>query len=71
MKKLLALRNRATVAALALASSGAAMASPYAPITTAVDWDDVTTGVIAVAALVAAVLVVIRGSRMLLSIVRR
>ena len=41
----------------------------YDAITDAIDWSDVVTGVAAVAALVAAVLVVKRGSRMLLSMI--
>lgn len=47
------------------------MASPYASITAAVDFDDVVSGVIAVAALVAAVLVSIRGIRWILAAVKR
>lgn len=46
------------------------MASPYAAVITAVDWDDVVAGVIAIAALVAAVKVVMAGSRMLLRSIR-
>jgi len=61
--------------ALALATATAAalpvMASPYASITAAVDFDDVLAGVIAVAALVAAVLVGIRGVRWILAAVKR
>jgi hypothetical protein len=52
--------------------SGLAMAqSAYDPITTAVDFSAVGTGIIAVGALVAAVLVTWRGVRMLLSAIRR
>lgn len=47
------------------------MASPYASITAAVDFDDVVAGVIAVAAIVAAVLVSIRGVRWILGAVKR
>lgn len=43
--------------------------SAYSSITTAVDWSDVVTAVTAIAALVAAVLVVKRGSKMLLSMI--
>ena len=43
----------------------------YAAIVTATNWSAVVTDVVAVAALVAAVLVVIRGARMLLGIIRR
>lgn len=46
-------------------------ASPYAGIISAVSWTDVVAGVIAIAALVAAVLVVMRGSRMLLKMIGR
>jgi hypothetical protein len=49
----------------------ASAASPYAAIETAVDWSDVVTGIVAIAALVAAVLVVMRGSRMLLRMIGR
>jgi hypothetical protein len=36
-----------------------------------VDWSDVVTGIVAVAALIAAVLVVMKGSRMLLRMIGR
>jgi len=48
-----------------------ATAGTYDPITAAVDWADVVTAIVAVAALVAAVLVVVRGSRFLLAMIRR
>ena len=48
-----------------------ACASPYAAIESAVDWADVITGIAAIAALVAGVLVVKRGARMLLSMIGR
>lgn len=70
------MKNRFTsFRALALTAASAAalpvMASPYASITAAVDFADVVTGVIAVAALVAAVLVSIRGIRWILAAVKR
>lgn len=46
-------------------------ASDYAAITAAVDWSDVITGIAAIAALVAAVLVVKRGAKMLLGMIGR
>jgi hypothetical protein len=46
-------------------------ATDYDAIVSAVDWADVITGIGAVAALVAAVLVVRRGVRMLLSMIGR
>jgi hypothetical protein len=52
--------------------AGAVMAqTAYDDITAAVDWADVVTGIVAIAALVAAVLVVMRGSRMLLRMIGR
>jgi cytochrome c biogenesis protein CcdA len=56
---------------VAVAFVGVASAqTAYDPITTAVDWADVVTGIVAIAALVAAVLVVMRGSKMLLRMIR-
>lgn len=43
----------------------------YDSITTAVDWSEVITGIVAIAALVAAVLVVKRGVGMLLRVIGR
>jgi hypothetical protein len=61
-------------AGLALvALSGSAFATPtsdYQAIVDAVDWTDVITGVGAIAALIAAVLIVRKGSRMLLSFLK-
>lgn len=61
-------------AGLALvALSGAAFATPagdYDAIVAAVDWADVITGIGAIAALIAAVLIVRKGSRMLLSFLK-
>lgn len=48
-----------------------ACATAYDDIIAAVDWADVVTGIVAIAALVAAVLVVMRGSRMLLRMIGR
>lgn len=51
--------------------SVAQAAGTYDAITTAVNWADVITGIVAVAALVAAVLVVQRGASMLLRAIKR
>jgi hypothetical protein len=59
------------LALTSLVSASAFAVSPYDPITAAVDWTDVGTAVIAVAALVAAVLVTIRGVKFVLGAVRR
>lgn len=59
---------------LALVGSAAAMATPttdYDAIVAAVDWADVITGIGSVAALIAAVLVVKKGSKMLLGMIGR
>jgi len=65
------LRRFYALAVLAAVSPVAFSQTTYDPITTAVDWAEVVTGVVAIAALIAAVLVVVRGSRMLLGMVRR
>lgn len=68
------LKQKALVAFVALVTAGAALAEPttdYDGIIAAVDWADVVTGITAIAALVAAVLVVMRGSRMLLRMIGR
>lgn len=61
--------------ALALVGTAVAVGAPpatdYDAIVSAVDWADVITGIGAVAALIAAVLVVKRGARMLLSMIGR
>ena len=54
-----------------LAGPAVAGGSAYDPITTAVDWADVITGIVAIGALVAAVLVVKRGVGMLLRTIGR
>lgn len=59
----------ATFSMLALTSI--AMAGTYDSIITAVDWSAVVTGVVSIGALVAAVFIVLRGVRMLLSVIRR
>lgn len=46
-------------------------AGDYDSITAAVDWADAGAAVVAVAALVAGVLVLIRGSRIVLGMIRR
>ncbi len=43
----------------------------YDSITTAVDWSEVSTALVAIGALIAAVLVVKRGARMILSMIGR
>jgi hypothetical protein len=62
---------RVAVGASALVALPVLAASPYAAITTAVDWTDVETGVVAIAALIAAVLVFVKGSKMLLAMIGR
>lgn len=64
--------NKALAAAAGLVLAGTVQAqTAYDGITAAVDWSDVVTGVTAVAALLAAVYVVIRGSKMLLRMIGR
>lgn len=68
------LKNRALVAlsaSLAVPALSFASSTDYDGIIAAVDWADVVTGITAIAALVAAVLVVMRGSRMLLRMIGR
>lgn len=71
MKKMkngiIALSSLLTAAA---AGSAAAAGPDYTTITAAIDWGSVVTGVLAVAALVAAVYVAIRGAKMLLGMIR-
>jgi hypothetical protein len=58
-------------ASVAMLPSVSLAADPdFAPITAAVDWGTVITGVLAVAALVAAVYVAVRGAKMLLGMIR-
>lgn len=65
----------ARVAAVGVAGlvpvAASASSGPYDAITSAVDWSDVTTGIGAIAALVAAVLVVKKGAKMLLGMIGR
>jgi len=65
--------QKALVALVSFGAAGSALATPgtYDGITAAVDWADVITGITAIAALVAAVLVVMRGSKMLLRMIGR
>lgn len=64
--------KRAGYTALGVLSAAPAFAGgTYDSITTAVDWSEVSTGIVAIAALVAAVLVVSRGSKMLLRMIGR
>lgn len=62
------------IGALALLSTGVAMAAPpptaYDGIVAAVDWSDVVTAITAIAALLAAVLVVRKGVRMALGMIK-
>lgn len=62
----------AAVSVVAVASAGtAAAAGPdFTPITAGVDWASVITGILAVAALAAGVYVAVRGSKMLLGMIR-
>lgn len=75
MNKVRKLKKLAAAGALLALSAGQAMATPtttdYDAIVAAVDWGDVITGIGAVGALIAAVLVVRRGTRMLLSMIGR
>lgn len=66
-------KNRYFAALALLGASGAAFATPgpYDGLIAAVDWSDVTTGIVAIAALIAAVLVVKRGVGMLLRMIGR
>lgn len=57
--------------ALFVTTQAALAGGTYDSITTAVDWSEVTTGIVAIAALIAAVLVVKRGSGMLLRMIGR
>lgn len=65
------MNKTALTAAILTASGSASAVSIYDPLTAAVNFSEVTTGVIAVAALLAAVLVIKRGVRMLLSFIGR
>lgn len=58
------------VALLVSAGAFATPTSDYQAIVDAVDWGDVITGIGAIAALIAAVLIVRKGSRMLLSFLK-
>jgi hypothetical protein len=63
--------RKVAVGAVALVPVASFAAGPdFAPITAAVDWGTVITGVLAVAALVAAVYVAVRGAKMLLGMIR-
>lgn len=73
MKNFLNRSKALGLVALALVVSGVAQATPttdYDAIVSAVDWGDVITGIGAIAALIAAVLVVRKGTRMLLSFLK-
>lgn len=59
------------LAVLTGASASSHAVTAYDSITGAADWGDVTTGVVAIFAAVAGVLVVFRGGRMLLGAIKR
>ena len=63
-------RFRLARVAVAAAGSAAAAGPDFSGITSAVDWGSVVTGIIAVAALAAAVYVAVRGAKMLLGMIR-
>lgn len=67
------LQVRAAYAVALVATAPAVFASEtaYDGIVDAVDWGDVVTGITAIAALIAAVLVVMKGSKMLLRMIGR
>lgn len=74
MKNFLNRSKLALAVVLASVVGGVVQAAPagdYDAITAAVDWADVITGIAAIAALVAAVLVVKRGAKMLLGMIGR
>lgn len=67
------LKQKLVLASAALIVAGSASATPttaYDDIVAAVDWADVVTGIVAIGALVAAVKVVMVGTRMLLRNIR-
>lgn len=73
MKNFLTRGKLVTVALIASLVGSVAHATPagdYDAIVAAVDWADVITGIGAIAALIAAVLIVRKGSRMLLSFLK-
>ncbi|MFV3416364.1 hypothetical protein ACNFH8_29285 [Pseudomonas sp. NY15436] len=59
-----------SLVAAAAAGSAAAAGPDFSTITGAVDWGSVVTGILAVAALAAAVYVAVRGAKMLLGMIR-
>ncbi|HTD72156.1 MAG TPA: hypothetical protein VK652_01415 [Steroidobacteraceae bacterium] len=74
MKNFLTRGKLLLVIAFASAVGGVVQAAPagdYDAITAAVDWSDVISGIAAIAALVAAVLVVKKGAKMLLGMIGR
>lgn len=70
-KRVTALVAVALAVATPAAFAGGGGGDPYTAITGAVDWDGVVTGIGAVAALIAAVLVVKKGAKMLLGMIGR
>lgn len=65
--------QRGLIAAGVLVASGVANAAApdFSSLTGAVDWSSVSTAILAIAALLAAVLVVKKGARMVLSMIGR
>ena len=70
MKNLWA-KSTALLATLFFSAFAFAGGGTYDSITTAVDWSEVSTALVAIGALIAAVLVVKRGARMILSMIGR
>lgn len=66
----IAFRSIVGLVSVAAAGSAAAAGPDFSGITSAVDWGSVVTGIIAVAALAAAVYVAVRGAKMLLGMIR-
>lgn len=69
-RNLFSVRNVSTGLVLSLVGGVAAASDPYAAITSAIDFSDVTTVIIAAAAALAAVYVLRKGVRMALSMAK-
>lgn len=65
------LRGLVVAGVLSAAGVANATAPDFSSITAAVDWSGVATGILAIAALLAVVLVVKKGARMVLSMLGR
>ena len=59
-----------SLVAVAAAGSASAAGADFSAITAAVDWGTVITGILAVAALAAAVYVAVKGAKMLLGMLK-